>query len=268
MSSMDPEQLEERLRQAAAHFRYPPTSPIASVVMKRLPRPAAPRWTWAVVAVLVMLAALLLVPPARAAVIDFIQIGVVRIFRTEPVPAPVSTPALQAPLTATPLATSSAQAPVTATPSSGLQDLAGETTLADAQSNTGFSVLIPHYPPDLGKPDRIYLQDMGGSLLLLVWLQPDGSGHVRMSLQEIAAGSWALAKFGPQTLQEVTVNGHKGVWATGPYLLETRNHEYDTRRLVAGNSLIWTQGNVTYRLESSLSLDEALKVAESLAPLP
>jgi hypothetical protein len=31
--------------------------------------------------------------------------------------------------------------------------------------------------------------------------------------------------------------------------------------------LIWTRGDITYRLESSLALDEAVKVAESLRPL-
>lgn len=267
MNGMQPEQLEERLRRLAAELRYPSAPPIAAGVMKRLPGRPRAAWAWAV-AVLVVVAALLLVPPARAAVIEFIQVGVVRIFRAPPAPATLEPPAIQMPQTATPVATLSTRTPVTPTPSSPLRDLAGETTLADAQTSIGFPILLPRYPPDLGRPDRVYLQDLGGSLLLLVWQEPDGSGHVRMSLQEIAPGSWAITKFGPQALQQVTVDGQPGVWATGPYLLETRNHSYDTRRLVEGHVLIWTRDRITYRLESNLSLDEALKVAESLQPLP
>ena len=36
------------------------------------------------------------------------------------------------------------------------------------------------------------------------------------------------------------------------------------RRLVEGNVLLWEQDGVTYRLETELPLDEAIKVAESL----
>jgi hypothetical protein len=38
-------------------------------------------------------------------------------------------------------------------------------------------------------------------------------------------------------------------------------------RLIDGHVLIWTDGNLTYRLETDLSLEEALKVAESLQPV-
>ena len=50
----------------------------------------------------------------------------------------------------------------------------------------------------------------------------------------------------------------------GPYIVETKSGEYVQRRLVTGHALIWTEGNVTYRLETSLSLPEAVRVAESL----
>src|SRR5512146_859149 len=125
MNGTGPEQLEDRLRQAASHLRYPPVPSIAPRVMSRLPHHAARRWQWAAAVALVVLATLALVPPARAAIIEFIQVGVVRIFRNQPAPAPVSTPGMQAPLTATPLSGATAQPPVTATPASSLGDLAG-----------------------------------------------------------------------------------------------------------------------------------------------
>jgi hypothetical protein len=36
------------------------------------------------------------------------------------------------------------------------------------------------------------------------------------------------------------------------------------RRLVEGNVLIWFENGLTYRLESDLSLEETVRVAESL----
>src|SRR5512143_3883290 len=111
MNGTDFEQLEDRLRQVASHLRYPPVPSIAPRVMSRLPHHAARRWQWAAAVALVVLAAVVLVPPARAAIIEFIQVGVVRIFRSQPAPAPapVSTPGIEAPLTATPLSGATAQ---------------------------------------------------------------------------------------------------------------------------------------------------------------
>ena len=50
-------------------------------------------------------------------------------------------------------------------------------------------------------------------------------------------------------------------------MLETRNHNYVERRLVEGHVLIWTENNVTYRLETGLPVEQAIKIAESLKPV-
>ena len=131
----------------------------------------------------------------------------------------------------------------------------------------GFPILLPTYPSDLGRPDKVYLQDLGGSMLILVWLDPVQTGRVRMSLHEIAPGSWAIGKFNPPAIQDTSVNGQPAVWAEGPYMLEARNHNYVNRRLIVGHVLIWAQGKITYRLETDLPLEEAIKIAESLQPL-
>ncbi|MGZ3584628.1 MAG: hypothetical protein ACXVCT_17950 [Ktedonobacterales bacterium] len=269
MNPLDVDRLEQHLREAGAALPYPPTPQIAARVLQRLnagapPHSASRRWAWAVVAVVVVLSALMLVPPARAAILDFIQIGVVRILRgpnlpPAPVYAPTSMPTagLQSPVT-----------PITATPGSpAVLDLDGETTLADAQTKVAFPVLLPSYPSDLGKPDRVYVQDMGGPMLLLVWLDPARPDRVRMSMHEIAPGSWAITKFNPRVVQEVQVNGEPGAWTEGPYMLETRSHNYVERQLVEGHVLIWTENNITYRLETDLPVEQAIKIAESLKPV-
>ena len=47
------------------------------------------------------------------------------------------------------------------------------------------------------------------------------------------------------------------------YLAADGSVEEETLRL-AGNTLIWTHGPFTYRLESALGRDEALALAESV----
>ena len=58
--------------------------------------------------------------------------------------------------------------------------------------------------------------------------------------------------------------GNEAIWAVGPYPLEMKNGNTDIRRMVDGNMLIWSEGEITYRLESDLQFDEAIKIAESL----
>jgi hypothetical protein len=45
------------------------------------------------------------------------------------------------------------------------------------------------------------------------------------------------------------------------------NGNIDFVRMIAGHVLIWAEGDVTYRLETSLSMEEAVRVAESLEPV-
>jgi hypothetical protein len=71
----------------------------------------------------------------------------------------------------------------------------------------------------------------------------------------------------PALVQETTVNGQRAVWAVGPYPLQFSNGDLDFVRLIDGHVLIWADGEVTYRLETNLDLEEAVKVAESLEPV-
>jgi hypothetical protein len=262
MNSSGLKHLEENLRTAGRELSYPPTPPITSRVMARLNQPARPRplrgrWAGAVLAILILALTLMLVPPARAAILEFIQIGVVRIFRVSPAPIAVGTPAFGGPSTATPAATF--------LPS--VLQLAGETTLSEAQSKVDFPILLPSQPSDLGRPDHVYLQNVGSPMLILVWMDHSHPDKVRLSMDEIAPGSWALEKSKPRLIEETTVNGQPAVWAEGPYMLQITNSNYELKRLIKGRVLIWTQGEITYRLETDLSMDEAVKIAESLEPI-
>ncbi len=271
MNEMD---FETRIGSLAGQMDYPRTPDIAGDVMRRLrprigPRPfgsaQGKRLAWSLTLVLVLCSSLVLIPPARAALIEFIQIGIVRIFKPEatpPPPAPVrGTPTTLIPVTVTPAPTAQPLLPF-------LDRILGETSLENAAARVNFPVRVPAYPSGLGRPDRVFVQEVNGEMLVLVWLDPQDPSKVRMSLHTIPAGSWAITKFAPTVIEETTVNGLPAAWATGPYLLLLENGEVELTRLVEGHILIWADGDLTYRLETDLPLEEALKVAESLQPLP
>ena len=279
MDEMQQELFEKQLLSLSRGLDYPRTPDIAGSVMPRLRTLRSPkgkgergegrarlisrRLAWSLAILLVLFVSLMLIPPARAAIIEFIQIGVVRIFRSEPTPlAPPDqeSPSTAVPLTATLAPTSQPLIPI-------LESLAGEMTLEEAQKTVDYPILLPAYPPDLGQPDRIFVQEADGKMTILVWIDPQKPDQVLMSLHLIPPGSWAIDKFDPALVQETTVNGQKAVWAVGPYPLRLRNQDMQYLRLIEGHVLIWTDKEMTYRLETDLSLEEAVRIAESLEPI-
>lgn len=255
------EPIESRLQALAKEFQYPPTPAVADAVMNRIQVSVKhPRFgrqlAWALTLLIVLLAGLMFVPPVRAAVLEFIQIGIVRIF-----PAPVESPipTTETPLTATPAPTKSSLIPL-------LEQMGGETTLEDAQQVIGIPIPLPTYPVDLGLPDRVFLQNAGGWMLILVWLDPQQPDHVQMSLHLIEDGSWTIQKSQPTIIEETAVNGSRAIWTEGNYPLILRNGNMQFTRMIDGNVLIWEENKVTYRLETNLELDEAVLIAESLTP--
>jgi hypothetical protein len=269
---------DERLREIASQFRYPPTPDVAGSVVKRLETGSRPRAkmrsAWVVTGLLVLLLVVLFaVPGVRAEIVRFFQVGVVRILPATPT-QPVESSLPQVPTTVTPMTI----LPITATPQStttplgsqyeppysvSMAGLAGETTLADAQSNLPFKIRLLEYPANLGTPGRVFLQE-DGQMVILVWTDPNDSQKALLSLYEIGPGSVIIQKFEPRVIRETQVNGQYAVWVQGPYMLQLANGMYDFRRLVGGNTLIWEEDKITYRLESDQALEDTLKIAESL----
>ncbi|MBC7879341.1 MAG: hypothetical protein H7Y59_19405 [Anaerolineales bacterium] len=253
------EPIESRVEALAKEFQYPPTPSVAGAVMTRIDakatRPLLGRkLAWALTILLVIFAGLMFVPPVRAAVLEFIQIGIVRIF-----PAPIESPVptIEAPITVTPAPTKSSLIPI-------LEAIAGETTLESARNIVDFPIPLPTYPADLGEPDRIFVQDAGGWMLILVWLDPQQPNQVQMSLHLIEEGSWTIDKYHPEEVAETTVHGRRALWTDGEYPLMLRNSDIQFMRMIEGHVLIWEENDITYRLEIDVSLEEAIRIAESL----
>lgn len=235
---------EARIAHWASSFPYPETPDIATAVSQRL-QPSRSlrrsRLAWATLLLVFLGVGLMAAPPVRAAVLDFLQVGAVRIWRVEPTPSPTVTAPLQL-------------------------DLAGETTLAEAEAQVDFPIRLPAYPPDLGAPDRVYVQEFGGPMVILVWLDEDGR-DVQMSLTILGPGTFA-EKQSVTEVAETTVSGRPAVWVTGVHPFQLRGGNHQLTRLVTGRTLIWTTPYaneiLTYRLESHLPLEEAITVAESI----
>jgi hypothetical protein len=273
MNELQQELFEGQLLSIAKGMEYPRTPDIASSVMTRLRAFPSPRGrgvrgegkrlAWSLTILLILFSSLMLIPPARAAIIEFIQIGVVRIFRAEPTPVTPpnqESPVTMTPVTATPVTTSQPLIPM-------LERLAGDMTLEEAQQTLNYPILLPSYPSDIGPPDRVFVQDADGDMTILVWVDPQQPDEVLMSLHFLPPGSWAIKKIEPTRIQETTVNGRRAIWAIGPYPVIFSNRNIDFIRLIDGHVLIWDDGIMTYRLETDLSLEEAIKVAESLEPI-
>jgi hypothetical protein len=268
MNELQQDLFEKQLVSIAKGLDYPRTPNVAGSVMKRLrmsapPRFVSRRFALSLTVILILFTSLMLIPPARAAILEFIQIGIVRIFRAEPTPAAPPQqefPSTMVPVTATPALTSEPLIPI-------LERLAGERSLEGAQQLVEYPILLPSYPPDLGAPDRVFVQDADGDMTILVWIDPEDSTQVLMSLHLIPPGSWAIDKMEPARVQETTVHGQRAIWAVGPYPVQFSNGNLDFARLIDGHVLIWTDGDVTYRLETEWTLEEAVRVAESLEPV-
>jgi hypothetical protein len=231
----------------------PGGDPPRRVLHLRVPtRHRPPHWQmWTTVAALLLVSLLVLAPPVKARLADLLRIGTVRIGWTQSTPAPHAYP--------------------TATLLPSVLDLAGQTTLAQAQQQAGFTIRLPSAPADLGPPDRIFLQQTSafgppGSMVVLVWLDRAHTDQVRLSLFELSSNVF-FYKMAPPAVEETTVNGQTALWTTGPYTVAIQVGDqisYEQRALVTGHALIWTDGTLTYRLETTLPLPDAVRIAESL----
>ena len=233
--------LETALKRVAADFPYPATPAAPDRVLtlsarRPVPRPAL---AWSLAVVIVLLLSAFAVPQVRAAVVEFFQVGVLRIFFDETLNDPGT---------------------FQATPHPELADLAGRTSLAAARESTGLPLA---YPAILGPPDEIYAQHIEGDLVLMVWID-----HGEISATLLTLGPNAFAGKGlPQVIEETEVNGNPAAWLVGDHLLYLRSvssgySDFDLYQ--AGSVLVWEEGRLTYRLEGFEVLSQAQLVAESL----
>jgi len=188
-------------------------------------------------------------PRARAAVADFFRFGAVRVSSGAP------------PVTA-PTAAGFGAAP----PGSKV------TTLDGARRAATFPVGVP---AALGPPDQVVAHD--GPEADYVGLRYGagpgrpvaGTAGVAIQVDEFAGtiDPYADKYLSGGRAERVAVAGGTGVWIDGPHELiyadRSGNPRFESARM-AGRTLIWQRGSVTYRLEGDLTLPAALAVAASV----
>lgn len=240
-------ELEQALRRLGDSLEFPAQADLAGRVRTRIEhgrpaRPLLPAWA---AAVLVLVAVSLLVPGVRRAAADLLGLDDIRIVLRE---APPSIPT-----------------------GAGL-DIGSPISLAEVRELVDFEVMVPSA---LGEPNEVYL-DRGRVTLLYrpeAGLPEVGDSGVGLLITQFGARlpEFFGKELGPgSSLEKVTVRGRPGYWIEGEphlvYLVERSGEVREESGRLAGNTLLWEEGGVTFRLESSLSREEALRVAESLRP--
>jgi hypothetical protein len=210
-----------------------PEPDLRSRVAERIER--RPRHRRAAVLALALLAAVgiaLAVPPARSAILRFFHIGAVTIERVETLPA--------------------------ARGGSLAAGLGPVRSLHDAEARSGVPLVLAG-----PRPRRFYAQpgliatllEYGGEPVLLAELQGDQTGVSKKFV-------------GPGTRVEPAPIGSFGLWLEGGrhvlvWTAESGNIRQLERRL-AGNVLLWAEGNRTYRLEGGLNKGQMLELGKQI----
>jgi len=255
-------ELEATLTDLGERLAYPRPTRLGAAVRARLSDPRPRRWWDAVLSpryaiapaaltlLLILVVSLAAVPSVRATADEFLRLRGIDIFRSAATPsAPAASPALPFPGERVSLAEARRRAPFLRAP-------------ADAR---------------LGAPDQVYIDQTGaGERVTLVYVsRPEipVSRQAGVSAVVVAfRGRVDESLFGKvgvlgTRIEEVTVSGGRGFWLEGTphqffYRDSAGNPSTETLRL-AGNTLLWEQDGVTFRLEAQLERDEALRIATS-----
>lgn len=145
--------------------------------------------------------------------------------------------------------------------------------LAEVERLAGFDVLLPS-DPAIGEPDVAYL---AGERAALVWatrpgLPPTEAAGIGLLISEFQGrvddGYIQKILDSDTELTPVTVNGSPGYWIHGDphyfFYIGPDGKAVDDSHRVVGDVLLWSTGDVTYRLESGLGIDAAIRLAETL----
>ncbi len=264
------QKLEAALVRAGKDIAYPPVPPVHARVRTQLAaeqnrrernwlpgRSNPARWAGVALAALLLSLALLIVfPDTREALAQLFGLRTVRILFITPPPTGAVTP----------------QPTSSPTPTLKPSVLCCETTLAEAQTYARFKILLP-----TETPSRVYFQELpnipDAQQVVLVFGDPQSPRWTLYEATNIVYGKLVFmyeksAALGT-VLAETTVNGQRALWLSGaPHILVYLDAQgqpvVGTERPVNADTLAWEQGDITFRLETKLSQEEAVRLAESL----
>jgi hypothetical protein len=207
----------------------------AGLERRRLFVPRRRALAFAVALVVVAFGIAMAVPDARSAILRFFHIGSVTVERVETLP-----PAQERPLNA---------------------GLGEPLSRRAAERRAGFPILLPR---DRRSTPAAYYVRPG---LIATFLR---SGSKPLLLVEFQGDQAGIAKklTGPDTRVEPAEIGQFGLWIEGGRHVMTWEfervelHQLDTR--LAGNVLLWLQGERTFRLEGDFSKEKMLQIGRQI----
>jgi len=277
--------LARRLHDLGGALEYPDTPDSVLPVRERIaagPRRARPphapiRWqrvlAFTLIALTLLGALLGAFPSTRRAIAGRLGLRNVALVVTA-VPIPTAT----VPPSALPTSAASATSlPASVTRSALERQLGTPATLTDARSQVDFLLQIPT-APGYGTPDAVYVgpPPPGGRIALVYRSRPGQPAipdtDIGVLLTEfrggLDAGLFTKGIPSAASIEMVQVGDIPGYWIAGGIRLFLYKDAsgavvQDTIR-TAGNTLLWERDGVVYRLETTLSRDEALRVAASL----
>jgi hypothetical protein len=239
--------IERELTTLAGTIDWPETPDVASVVARRVATPpprrarrAHRRLAIALALILAALLAVLAVPPARTAILDWLGIGGARIVRVDELPALAPRP--------------------------GLEILGDPVTLAAARSRAGFRFAAP--PRDEPVPDEIRVTP--GLRVSYVWRDGD---RVRLLVTQFpgsVADPGLLKKLAGQgtVVEPFVLDRDPAAWIEGGphvvYFVAPDGNVRDDEGWLAGNTLLVDRNGVTLRIEGAVDRGDAVDLARAM----
>jgi len=274
LAALDDAGLEGALRDLAPGLAFPspisgPTD-VAAIVRQRLVAQPPARGRVGLLgwlgrrpvrrSVLVAIAALLVL----AAIAGAVGLGLpgirINFGGATPSPSPSSSPA------GTP-------EPAPSTPLGIAMGLGVNVPLDEAARLANLDLILPP-DPAIGPPDEAYVL---GNRAALVWsgrpgLPADPGTGVGLLISEFRGhvddAYYQKTLDNRAKVTPVTVNGQPGFWISGSphffYYVDPSGRDVDDSHRTVGDTLLWTDGDITYRLESQLPMEQAIRLAESL----
>jgi hypothetical protein len=273
------DRLELALTDLTGAIAFPGPSPdFAARVRTRIeaaPLPAEPAWLrwrrWAsapggarpVRRSLLIAVALLLVAATVAAAIGLGLPGIRILFGPPP--------------STTPTATVRPSRPTASLAPGARLGLGEQVAIVDLATRASFPIRYPT-DPLAGPPDSAWIDPRKAGQVALVWrtgpelpatVDP-GVGMLLMQFNgRFDEGMITKLIDSGTDVERVSVGGNPGFWITGDlhffFYEDASGTVIDDSRRWVGDTLLWNEGGLTYRLEASLGQEAAIRIAESLA---
>jgi hypothetical protein len=244
--------LERQLRELAPAIEWPATPNLAPAVRRRIEAEPARRFARpgrrglviAFAVLVVAVGAVMAVPSARTAVLEWLGLRGVTVERVETLPT---------------------------VPDEQPDELGvGELVTADEAGDlAGFPLPDADGTP-LGEPDEIrYTPAVGNGQVAYIWRDEDGQIATLLTVFRAGIDEAFIEKMVDASgdFEQVEVDGQSGIWVEGlhffMYVLPSGEGLNETARL-SRDALLWEHGDLLYRLEGDLTLAQAQAIADDL----